>query len=205
MPIPEIVARLQNEFVNRTEMPVEELRDATWQAARDLLFSLGSGNPDELGPLASALTEITEGYFSKTPENVESPQEWMRSLAVLGQIAAGAYESFGPSAEARKALEGSEHARKIIAVLVGQDQLQAADLRHLVGIEHQPMVTRLMHTLSKARLVTVERGPGNTAWYRLTPEGRRAAKTMAGRSAKKDADDNKKPQFAAAGASSRRW
>lgn len=202
MPIPEIVARLQKEFVNGTDMPVEELRDATWQAARYLLFSLGSGNPDELGPLSSALTEISEGYFSQASQNVESPREWMRSLAVLGHIATGAYESFGPSAEARKALESSEHARKIIAVLVGQDQLQAAELRHLVGIEHQPMVTRLMHTLSKAHLVTVERGPGNTAWYRLTPEGRRAAKTIAGSTGK---DDNRKPQFASAGGSSSRW
>ncbi|HZC24253.1 MAG TPA: MarR family winged helix-turn-helix transcriptional regulator [Candidatus Binatia bacterium] len=202
MPIPEIVARLQKEIVNSTEMPIEELRDATWRAARYLLFSLGSGNPDELGQLSSALTEISEGYFSKAPQNVESPREWMRSLAILGQIATGAYESFGPSAEARKALESSEHARSIIGVLVGQDKLQAAELRQLVGIEHQPMVTRLMHTLSKARLVTVERGPGNTAWYRLTPEGRRAAKTIAGSMGK---DDNRKPQFASAGASSSRW
>jgi DNA-binding PadR family transcriptional regulator len=100
---------------------------------------------------------------------------------VIAQIATGAYESFGPSAEARKILEKSEHARTIIGILVGREQLQAAELRSIVGIEHQSMIARIMHTLSKARLVTVERGPGNTAWYRLTPEGRRAAKAFVGR------------------------
>jgi len=204
MPIPEIVTRLQKQLENSTEVPLEEWRDATLQSARYVLFSLGSGNPDQLGPLSTMLTQLTEGYFVKTPQAVESPREWLRSLAVIAQIATGAYESFGPSAEARKILEKSEHARTIIGVLVGREQLQAAELRSIAGIEHQPMVARIMHTLSKARLVTVERGPGNTAWYRLTPEGRRAAKTVVERSGKVS-QDTIKPQLAAAGASSQRW
>jgi DNA-binding MarR family transcriptional regulator len=127
----------------------------------------------------------------------------MRSLAVIGQIATGAYESFGPSAEARKVLEGSEHARNIVGVLVGKDRLQAADLRRLLGIEHQSLVTRIIHTLSSARLVIVEQGPGNTAWYRLTAEGRRAAKAAVDQTGKAAQDAAGKRQLAAAGASSR--
>jgi hypothetical protein len=204
MPIPEIVSRLQKQLENSTEVPLEEWRDATLQSARYVLFSLGSGNPDQLGPLSTVLTQLTESCFLKAPQTVESPREWLRSLAVIAQIATGAYESFGPSAEARKILEKSEHARTIIGVLVGREQLQAAELRSIAGIEHQSMVARLMHTLSKARLVTVERGPGNTAWYRLTPEGRRAAKAVVEKSGKVS-QDAIKPQLAAAGASSQRW
>jgi hypothetical protein len=204
MPIPEIVSRLQKQLQNSTEVPLEEWRDATLQSARYVLFSIGSGNPDQLGPLSTVLTQLTEGYFVKTAQAVESPREWVRSLAVISQIATGAYESFGPSAEARKILEKSEHARTIIGVLAGREQLQAAELRSIAGIEHQSMVARIMHTLSKARLVTVERGPGNTAWYRLTPEGRRAAKSVVEKSGKV-AQDAIKPQLAAAGASSQRW
>ena len=204
MPMPEVITQLQRQMETGGELPVQELRDATWQAARYVVFALGSGNPDQLGPLCTALTQISEGYFVKAPQDVESPREWIRSLAVIGQIAMGAYETFGPSAEARKALEASAHARSIIGALVGRDQLQAADLRRFTGIEHQPVVARVMHTLRRARLVTVETGPGNTAWYRLTPEGRRAAKAILGKTGA-GAREGEKKQLAAAGASSRTW
>jgi hypothetical protein len=202
--MPEVITQLQRLIVTGVEPPVIEVRDATWQAARYMVFALGSGNPDQLGPLCNTLTQLTERYFDGQPQDVESLREWMRSLAVIGQIATGAYESFGPSAEAQKVLEGSEHARNIVGVLVGKDRLQAAELRSLTGIEYQPVVARIMHTLSKARLVVVERGPGNTAWYRLTAEGRRAAKAAVEQTGKvaRDADGGK--HLAAAGASSRR-
>lgn len=203
--MPEVITQLQRQMETGGELPVKELRDATWQAARYVVFALGSGNPDQLGPLCNTLTQLTERYFDSVPQDAESPREWMRSLAVIGQIATGAYESFGPSAEARKVLEGSERARNIVAVLVGKDQLQAADLRSLTGIEHQPVVARIMHTLSRARLVIVERGPGNTAWYRLTAEGRRAAKATIGQTGKAAQDAAGQGQLAAAGASSRGW
>jgi DNA-binding MarR family transcriptional regulator len=202
MPLPEVVTRLQSQLENSTDLPLEELRTATLQSARYVLFSLGSGNPDQLGPLSTALTQITEGYFRKVPQAVESPREWMRSLAVLSQVAIGAYESFGPSAEARKILEKSDHARTIIGILLNRDQLQAAELRNIAGIDHQPIVTRIIHTLSKAGLVTVERGAGNTAWYRLTLEGRRAAKATHATVEKEQANEK---QPLAAGASSRRY
>jgi hypothetical protein len=204
MPMPEVIAQLQKQVETGGELPIKELRDATWQAARYLVFALGSGNPDQLGPLCNSLTQLTEGYFEKVPQDGESPREWMRSLAVIGQIATGAYESFGPSVEARKVLEASEHARNIVRVLVGKDRLQAAELRNLIGMEHQSLVARIMHTLSRAQLVIVERGPGNTAWYRLTAEGRRAAKATMVQTGKATEETGKR-QLAAAGASSRRW
>jgi|ERR1700733_24176 len=203
MSMPEVITQLQKQMETGGELPIGELRDATWQAARYVVFALGSGDPDQLGPLCNALTQLTERYFDGVPE--ESPQEWMRSLAVIGQIATGAYESFGPSAEARKVLAGSEHARNIVGVLVGKDRLQATELRGLTGIEHQPVVARIMHTLSRARLVVVERGPGNTAWYRLTSEGRRAAKATMVQTSQATEDLVGKRPLAAAGASSRRW
>jgi hypothetical protein len=205
MPMPEVITQLQKQMETGGELPVNELRDATLQAARYVVFALGSGNPDQLGPLCTTLTQLSERYFDGVPRDGESPQEWMRSLAVIGQIASGAYESFGPSAEARKVLEGSEHARKIIGALVGKDRLQAAELRSLTGIEYQPVVARIMHTLSRARLVIVERGPGNTAWYRLTAEGRRAAKATIAQAGKAMQDTAGKRQLVAAGASSRGW
>lgn len=205
MSMPEVITQLQKQMETGGELPIGELRDATWQAARYVVFALGSGNPDQLGPLCNTLTQLTERYFDGVPEDRESPQEWMRSLAVIGQIATGAYESFGPSAEARKVLAGSEHARNIVGVLVGKDRLQASELRGLTGIEHQPVVARIMHTLSRARLVVVERGPGNTAWYRLTSEGRRAANATIEQTAKAPTDTVEKRQLAAAGASSHRW
>jgi hypothetical protein len=146
---------------------------------------------------------LTESYLSKVPQQTESPQEWIRSLWVIGLIATGAYESFGPSAEARKILEKSELARTIVFALLDKDQLQAAELRKLTAIRYQPVVTRLMHAMSTARLVTVEHGPGNTAWYRLTQEGRRVANTMARQSASPKAA-GQQPQLAAAGAGSGR-
>lgn len=205
MSMPEVITQLQKQIETGGKLPVKELQDATWQAARYVVFALGSGNPDQLGPLCNTLTQLTERYFDRVPQDSDSPREWMRSLAVIGQIATGAYESFGPSAEARKVLEGSEHARNIVRVLVGKDRLQAAELRSLIGMEHQSLVARIMHTLSRAQLVIVERGPGNTAWYRLTAEGRRAAKAdveLTGKVAQ-NADGGK--QLAAAGASSRGW
>ncbi len=205
MPMPEVITQLQRQMENGGEPPVKELRDATWQAARYVVFALGSGNPDQLGPLCNSLTQLTERYFDGVPQDGESPREWMRSLAVIGQIATGAYESFGPSAEARKVLERSEHARNIVGVLIGKDRLQAAELRSLIGIEHQSFVARIMHTLSRAQLVIVERGPGNTAWYRLTAEGRRAAKATIVQTGKATQDTAGKRQLAAAGASSDRW
>src|SRR5271169_1252566 len=205
MPMPEVITQLQRQMETCGELPVQELRDATWQAARYVVFALGSGNPDQLGPLCNTLTQLTERYFDGVPQDGESPREWMRSLAVIGQIATGAYESFGPSAEARKVLEASEHARKIVGVLVGKDRLQAAELRSLIGMEHQSLVARVMHTLSRAQLVIVERGPGNTAWYRLTAEGRRAAKATMVRTGKATQDTARKRQLVAAGASSDRW
>jgi hypothetical protein len=177
--MPEVITQLQRQMETGGELPVKELRDATWQAARYVVFALGSGNPDQLGPLCNTLTQLTERYFDSVPQDGESPHEWMRSLAVIGQIATGAYESFGPSAEARKVLEGSEHARNIVKALLGEDLVQAKELRSLAGIEHQSAIARIMHTLVSARLVIIERGPGNTAWYRLTAEGRRAAKDKA--------------------------
>lgn len=179
MPMPEIITQLQRRMETGGELPVKELRDATMQAARYVVHGLGSGNPDQLGPLCTALTQLTERYFDGVPQDVETPREWVRSLAVIGQIATAAYESFGPSAEARKVLEGSEHARNIVKALVGEDVVQAKELRSLAGIEHQSAIARIMHTLASARLVIIERGPGNTAWYRLTAEGRRAAKDKA--------------------------
>lgn len=205
MPMPEVITQLQRQMETGGELPVNELRDATWQAARYVVFALGSGNPDQLGPLCNTLTQLTARYFDSVPQDVETPREWMRSLAVIGQIATGAYESFGPSAEARKVLEGSEHARNILGVLVGKDRLQAADLRSLTGIEYQPVVARIMHTLSRARLVIIERGPGNTAWYRLTAEGRRAAKATMVQTGKATQLTAGKRELAAAGASSDRW
>jgi len=204
MSIPGIITQLQRQMENGGEVPLTEVREATWQAARYVVFALGSGNPDQLGPLSSTLTQLTERYFHRAPEAVETPQEWMRSLAVIGHIATGAYESFGPSAEARKVLEGSELARNIVKALVGQDLVQAKQLRSIAEIEHQSAIARIMHTLVGARLVTIERGPGNTAWYRLTSEGRRAAKAFehAGKTAQ---DTTAKKQLAAAGASSQRW
>jgi hypothetical protein len=203
--MPEVITQLQRQMETGCELPVQELRDATWQAARYVVFALGSGDPDQLGPLCNTLTQLTERYFEKVPQDGESPQEWMRSLAVIGQIATGAYESFGPSAKARKVLEGSEHARNIIGVLVGKDRLQAAELRSLIGMEHQSLVARIMHTLSRAQLVIVERGPGNTAWYRLTAEGRRAAKATMVQTGKATQLTAGKRELAAAGASSDRW
>jgi hypothetical protein len=185
------------------ELCVPELRDAAMQAARSVVFSLGSGNADQLGSIAGVLTRLTESYLSKVPQQTESPQEWIRSLWVIGLIATGAYESFGPSAEARKILEKSELARTIVFALLDKDQLQAAELRKLTAIRYQPVVTRLMHAMSTARLVTVEHGPGNTAWYRLTQEGRRVANTMARQSASPKAV-GQQPQLAAAGAGSGR-
>lgn len=205
MPMSEVITQLQRQMETGGELPVKELRDATWQAARYVVFALGSGNPDQLGPLCNTLTQLTERYFDSVPQDAESPREWMRSLAVIGQIATGAYESFGPSADARKVLESSEHARKIVGVLVGKDRLQAAELRSLIGMEHQSLVARIMHTLSRARLVIVERGPGNTAWYRLTAEGRRAAKATIEQTGQAAQDAAGKRQLAAAGASSRGW
>ena len=205
MSMPEVITQLQRQIETGGEPPVKELQDATWQAARYLVFALGSGNPDQLGPLCNTLTQLTERYFDGVPEDSDSPREWMRSLAVIGQIATGAYESFGPSAEARKVLEGSEHARNIVRVLVGKDRLQAAELRSLIGMEHQSLVARIMHTLSRAQLVIVERGPGNTAWYRLTPEGRRAAKAAVELTGKVAQNADGGRQLAAAGASSRGW
>lgn len=205
MPMPEVITQLQKQMETGVDLPINEVRDATLQAARYVVFALGSGNPDQLGPLCNTLTQLTERYFDGVPEDRESPQEWMRSLAVIGQIATGAYESFGPSAEARKVLEGSEHARNIVGVLFGKDRLQATDLRGLTGIEHQPVVARIMHTLSRARLVIVERGLGNTAWYRLTAEGRRAAKAAIAQTGKATQDKVEKRQLAAAGASLHRW
>jgi hypothetical protein len=205
MPMPEVITQLQKHMETGGELPINELRDATLQAARYVVFALGSGNPDQLGPLCNTLTQLTERYFDGVPEDGQSPQEWMRSLSVIGQIATGAYESFGPSTEARKALAGSEHARNIVGILVGKDRLQAAELRSLTGIENQPVVARIMHTLSRARLVVVERGPGNTAWYRLTSEGRRAAKATIEQTGKATRDTVEKRQLAAAGAPSHRW
>lgn len=179
MAIPETISELQHRMEAGCEPPVKELRDATLQAARYVVFGLGSGNPDQLGPLCTALTQLTERYFDRAPQEIETPREWVRSLAVIGQIATAAYESFGPSAEARKVLERSELARNIVRALVGKDLLQANELRSLAGIEHQPALARIMHALASARLVVVERGPGNTAWYRLTAEGSRAAKDKA--------------------------
>src|ERR1700727_1417029 len=204
MPMPAVITQLQKHMETGGELPIDEVRDATLQAARYVVFALGSGNPDQLGPLCNTLTQLTERYFNGVPEDGQSPQEWMRSLAVIGQIATGAYESFGPSAEVRKVLEGSEHARNIVAVLVGKNRLQATELRSLTGIEHQPVVTRIMHTLSRARLVIVERGPGNTAWYRLTSEGIRAAKAAIAQTGKATQGKVEERQLAAAGASSYR-
>jgi DNA-binding PadR family transcriptional regulator len=204
MSIPQVISELQQRANSDGEIPIESLQAATMETARYVVFSLGSGNPDQLGPLSSALTQLTERYFAGSSQKDETPREWMRCLAVVGQIAMGAYESFGPSAEARKVLEGSAHARNIIEALVGRERLQAAELRSIMGIEHQPVVARIIHTLSKARLVIVERGPGNTAWYRLTAEGRRAAKANEEQAGKAGQDSSEKIQLATAGAASHR-
>lgn len=203
MAVPQALNQLQTRMETGAELCVPELRDAAMQAARSVVFSLGSGNADQLGSIAGVLTRLTESYLGKVPEQTESPQEWIRSLWVIGLIATGAYESFGPSAEARKILEKSEHARTIVFALLDKDQLQAAELRKLTAIRYQPVVTRLMHAMSTARLITVEHGPGNTAWYRLTQEGRRVANTMARQSASPKAA-GQQPQLAAAGAGSGR-
>ena len=39
-------------------------------------------------------------------------------------------------------------------------------------------MNRLVQTLVNARLVSIQRGVGNTAWYRLTPEGRHLIKKL---------------------------
>jgi len=200
MAIPHALKQLQAKLETGGELCLPELRDAATQAARSVVFSLGSGNADQLGAIAAVLTKSTECYFSKVPQEIETSQEWMRSLWVVGLIATGAYESFGPSAEAKRILEKSEHARTIVLTLLDKDQLQAAELRKLTEIRYQPVVTRLMHAMSIARLVTVERGPGNTAWYRLTQEGRRVANTMARQSARLRTEQQ--PQLAAAGSGS---
>lgn len=205
MAVPQALNQLQTRMETGTELCVPELRDAAMQAARSVVFSLGSGNADQLGSIAGVLTRLTESYLSKVPQQTESPQEWIRSLWVIGLIATGAYESFGPSAEARRILEKSEQARAIVFALLDKDQVQAAELRKLTAIRHQPVVTRLMHAMSTARLVTVEHGPGNTAWYRLTQEGRRVAKMMAPQSASPKAAGQQPPLVAAGASSGRQW
>jgi DNA-binding MarR family transcriptional regulator len=205
MTVPQALNQVQAKMETGAELCAPELRDAAMQAARSVVFSLGSGNADQLGSVAGVLTRVTESYLSKMPQQTESPQEWIRSLWVIGLIATGAYESFGPSAEARRILEKSELARTIVFALLDKDQVQAAELRKQTGIRYQPVVTRLMRAMSTARLITVEHGPGNTAWYRLTQEGRRVAKTMAPQSANPKAAEQQ-PQLAATGASSgRQW
>lgn len=201
MAIPQALSKLQTKIEVGDQLCVPELRDAATHASRAVVFSLGSGNAEQLESIAGVLTKFTESYLSRMPQE-ESPQEWVRALSVIGLIATGAYESFGPSAEARKILEKSEHARTILFALLEKEQWQAAELREFTAIRNQPVVTRLMHTLSAARLVTVEHGPGNTAWYRLTQEGRRVAKMMAPGAARPKAVEA--PQLAASGAGSGR-
>jgi hypothetical protein len=205
MAIPQALNQLQARIETGGELCVPELRDAAMQAARSVVFGLGSGNADQLGSIAGLLTKLSESCLSKGAQQPETPEEWIRSLWVIGLIATGAYESFGPSAEARKILEKSEHARAIVSALLDKDQLQAAELRKLTAIRHQPIVTRLIHAMATARLVTVEYGPGNTAWYRLTQEGRRIANTMAKQPASPKTAEQK-PQLVGAGAGSgRSW
>jgi hypothetical protein len=200
MAIPQALSQLQTTIERGNEPSLAEFRDAALQAARVVVFSLGSGNADQLGPIAGVLTKLTESCFSKAAEKTESPQEWIRSLSVVGLIATGAYESFGPSAEARRILESSAHARTIVLTLLGKDTMQAAELRKLTEIRNQPVVTRLIHAMTKARLVAVEHGPGNVAWYRLTQEGKRVARLMAQQSASPKPVEQ--PQLVAAGAGS---
>jgi DNA-binding PadR family transcriptional regulator len=93
----------------------------------------------------------------------------------------------------------------LLQFLSAKNRLQASELRSLTGIEHQLVVARIMHTLSRARLVIVERGPGNTAWYRLTSEGKRAARATIEQTGQATQDTVEKRQLVAAGASSHRW
>jgi hypothetical protein len=168
----QLISNLQQR-INAGAIPsVAELRDGTWQAMRFLAFSVTSGDVDQLGALSGEITQTTEAYFEKLGCEEEVSREWARSLAVLGQLAVALYESMGPTLEARRILGRSQHAKNVARILLSRGTVQARELRDLAKIPHQPTLARIIHTLANARVVAVEHGAGNSAWYRLTPEGR---------------------------------
>jgi DNA-binding PadR family transcriptional regulator len=169
----ELLSKLQKRAHAGEALTVPELRDATSQAVRFLVFSVASNEADQLNAISAALTQLTDGYFNRLDQGEDTPREWARSLAVLGQIAVALYESMAPTAEIRKILGRSQHARKIAQILLDQGRMQAKELRERAQIPHQPTLARIIHALVNARVVVVQQGPGNTAWYRLTPEGSR--------------------------------
>jgi hypothetical protein len=168
----QLLSELQKRIHAGDAVKISELRDATWQAMRFLVFSVSSGEPDQLGSLSGVITQATEPYFGNVDRDEDTSREWARSLAVVGQIAVALYESMAPSAEARKMMGRSQHAKNVARILLNRGSVQARELRQLADIPHQPTLARIIHSLASARIVAVERGAGNTAWYRLTPEGR---------------------------------
>lgn len=169
----ELLYVLQSRANAGESLSVAELRDATWQTVRFLVFAVTSGEADQLDPLSGGITQVTEAYFDRIDRGEDGPREWARSLAIVGQIAVALYESLGPTAEAQKILGRSQHARNVAKILLSKGTVQAKELRELAAIQHQPTLARIIHALASARIVAVESGPGNTAWYRLTPEGSR--------------------------------
>jgi DNA-binding PadR family transcriptional regulator len=169
----ELLSNLQKRAYAGEALTVSELRDATSQAVRFLVFSIASNEADQLNAFSVALTQMTDGYFGRLDKGEDTPREWARSLAVVGQIAVALYESMAPTAEVRKILGRSQRARKIAQILLEEGRMQAKELRERAQIPHQPTLARIIHALANARVVTVQQGPGNTAWYRLTPEGSR--------------------------------
>jgi len=180
----EVLSKLQQRVEAGEVLNAEELREATSQAVRFLVFSVSSGASDQLGPFSSWITQLTAAYFQRGGQEENVPREWARSLAIVGQIGVMLYESMAPTAEVQKILGRSQHAKKIARILVSRGSIQAKELRECAAIPHQPTLARIIHALANARIVTVQQGPGNTAWYRLTPEGGRLL-----RSAVLSADD----------------
>lgn len=172
----DLLSELQNRAHTGQTLNVPELRDATWRAMRSLVFNVMSSEADRLGPLATGVTQLTEAYFHRIDPGEDGPREWARALAVVGQITTALYESMGPTAEVQKVLKRSQHARKIARILLREGTIQAKNLRESAAIKHQPTLARIIHDLARARIVAVQSGPGNTAWYRLTQEGSRLLK-----------------------------
>jgi hypothetical protein len=136
-----------------------------------LASAVRAGAPRELEALvrdlsqSSALLEIRR----KSSQEDLDPQQHFELLYL---VVRSVREALIPSLDAQETLV-AEGARKVMRALYHSPVLmQAAKVRDVCGVGHQPTLTRWIKSLAHHSYVGIHRGPGNTAWYYLTPAGR---------------------------------
>jgi DNA-binding MarR family transcriptional regulator len=135
-----------------------------------LASALRAGSSSEMDGLERNLSH-TSALLAIRRQSPNGDVDPLQQFELLYLVVTTLKQALLPSLNARDP-RISENGYKIMRVLYSSALMQATELRSQTKIAQQPSLNRTIKALQRDNYVGVHRGPGNSAWYYLSPAGR---------------------------------